>query len=59
MDANGDTKAANRRANFGCLLPLIMFLVLAFAFILGAIYENRQVKQAEMQYHESHQNAKP
>jgi len=49
------TKAANRRANIGCMLPLVMFLVLASAFVLGAVYECRQVKLAEKKYQETHQ----
>ncbi|MDR0532932.1 MAG: hypothetical protein LBH01_03165 [Verrucomicrobiales bacterium] len=56
--ANGQpeqTKATNRRANIGCLLPLVMFLILATAFVLGAVYECRQVKLAEKKYHEEHQ----
>jgi hypothetical protein len=47
---SNETTTANRRVNMGCLLPLIMFLILASAFVLGAIYESRQVRLAEKQY---------
>ena len=44
---------ANRRANIGCIFPLVIVLFLAFIFILGAVYEYRQVRQAKAKYEQS------